>query len=338
MNKENRSLLDIHNKIGRIHIKIDLPYLKKILRKVSSSEIPHRNKNFIEKLGMTINPRTKSCPTMSGWTRGARTIPLGKLIKISKIGNIQWKQIESKIISINSGSRKEGAIKIKFPIKLNKKLGLLVGHILGDGSIDYKYQQVFYSNSNPELLKEFESCMLQLFNIRPRIWMQHTANFEGKTRWERRLNSIEELEKKKNVGLFYPSACGRILNGLFDNFAIGINKEVSLRMMNLNSNFKRGLIRAFYDDEGSIMKNGKCIRLFQDRKDILEAFRIILKEFNIAPGEIKTYIKKDKKRHYFDIHRKSNFIRFKKEIGFTSSKKRNRLNKLCIIKNFKNSK
>lgn len=97
-------------------------------------------------------------------------------------------------------------------------------------------------------------------------------------------------------------------------------------------------MRAFYDDEGSIMKEGRSVRLYQDRKNILESFKSLLLEFKITSRKIKTYKKRDKKRYYLDIHRKSNFVQFEKEIGFTSSKKKERLKKLVIIKNHKNSK
>lgn len=338
MGNNTMNLKEIYDKLGNIHVNIDLTYLEKILKQASISDKPHRNIEFLNKLNMKINYKTKSCPVMINWVRGNRTIPLEKLIKISEIGEIPWKKIEKKIISINSGTRKEGKIKFPLKIRLNKDLGLIVGHILGDGSIDKKLNQVFFSNSNIELLREFENCVKQIFNIKPRIWMQNTSNFEGKTRWEKRLKSIEDLENGKNVGLFYSTTMGRILNAIFDNFAIGTNKKITPRIMNTPNDFKKGFIRAFYDDEGSIMKGSRSIRLFQDKKDILESFRILLNEFEIIPGEIKTYIKRDKERYYFDIHRKSNFIKFKKEINFSSSKKRNRLNKLCIIKNQKNSK
>ena len=54
--------------------------------------------------------------------------------------------------------------------------------------------------------------------------------------------------------------------------------------------------------------------------------------------KIKQYLKRNKIRYYFDIFRKTNLKKFRQEIGFTSSKKREKLNKICIIKNIKNSK
>ena len=160
--------------------------------------------------------------------------------------------------------------------------------------------------------------------------MQRTSNFEGKTRWDKRINNINELKKERNGGLFYPSICGVLLNIILDDFAIGKNKKITKNMINCSKEFKVGLLRAFYDDEGNVKKDG--LRLFQDRKDILENMRNFLLELRISPGEIKTYVKRDKERYYFDIYRKSNLIQFRDVIGFTSSKKMDKLKEVCIIK------
>ena len=328
----------IYKHLGRVHVEIDINFLKSLLVSASRSDSPHKDKIFISQLGKKINETTRTSPTIYGWLTGKRTIPLEKLVKISRISNHPWKQIEENIISLKSGKSCKGQIYPKFPLKIDFKMGSLIGHILGDGSIDSKYQQVFYSNSNKKLLNEFLGNMKKVFGIKPRIWMQTPSTFEGKTKWDRRLNNIEELKEGRCCGLFYPSICGKIFNRIFNNFAVGTKKEITKVILNSNKDFKRGLMRAFYDDEGSIMKEGRSVRLYQDRKNILESFKSLLLEFKITSRKIKTYKKRDKKRYYLDIHRKSNFVQFEKEIGFTSSKKKERLKKLAIIKNHKNSK
>jgi len=307
------------------------------MTKATNGNKPYLDIKFMKKLGMKPNVKDKKNITIYSWLKYNKTIPLKILLKILELSNKNLAKIEPKINSIKINYA--GAeISPKFPIKINKKLGSVVGHILGDGSIDSKHTQVSFSNSNKELLKEFERNMLEVFGVKPRIWMQKTATFEGKTRWEKRLNIIDELKENRSCSLFYPKICGLILNSIFDNFAIGKNKTITKKIITLNKDFKAGLIRAFYDDEGSISKGGKNIRLFQDKKDILESFRSLLKEFKIKPNDIKTYFKRNKERYYFDIYRKSNFIKFQKEIGFTNPKKKERLKQLTIIKNFKNSK
>jgi len=241
---------------------------------------------------------------------------------IVKLGSLDWKEIEKNINSLNA---RRGIANIIFPIKINQKLGSIVGHILGDGSIDKKYQQVFFSNSDKTLLKEFESSMKEIFGIEPRIWMQNKPEF-GNTSWDKRLKSIRELKDGRNGALFYPTICGLILNDIFDDFSIGRDKRITKEMLNTDKEFKAGLIRAFYDDESSV--GNKNIRVFQDRKEILETFRKLLSEFSITASSVKSYKKRDIDRYYFDIFRKSNIRIFEKEIGFTSPKKNDKLNEI----------
>ena len=325
------SLFEISSKLKGVNIYLNNNFLKKMLIRASNSDRPHCSLDFIKKMGLKLTTKY-SCCTIYGWIKYQKTIPLEKLRIVSNLGNISQKEIERNIISLNAG---RGNIKINFPIYLNEQLGSIIGHILGDGSIDKKYLQVFFSNSERALLKEFSNNMMEIFKIEPRIWMQKEPEF-GNTHWDKRLSRIDQLILGRNGGLFYPTICGLILNAIFEDFAIGKNKKMTFKIMNANKNFKRGLVRAFYDDESSVGK--KNIRLFQDKIEVLEAFRKILREFEINASEIKFYIKRDKQRFYLDIFKKSNFIKFRNEIGFTSPLKAKKLDELCIIKNLKNSK
>ena len=321
-------MLDLSNKFGYFHINIDQKFLKELLISAARDEKPHCNAALIKYLGMKPVPNKNYCYTIYGWTNCDKTIPLEKLAKIARKTACPSTVIESKIISIKAGQH-GGEVKPKFPIKIDGKLGSIVGHILGDGSIDSKFKQVFFSNTNKELLKEFANNMEEVFGIKPRIWMQRkTIAFKEKTRWERRLNSINELEEGKSCGLFYPATIGLILNEIFEQFAIGKSKKIPKFIFELNKDFKRGLIRAFFDDEGTVSIRGRHIRLFQDNKALLEVFRKLLLEFDVRAGPLKYYIKRNKKRHYFSIHAKNNFRKFYNEIGFVSTKKLMRLKEL----------
>ena len=323
------NLKDFASKSSKIYIKLNKDFLIGILKRASKSEKPHRDEDFCRKIGMHFNEKIKASPTIIAWIGFNRAIPLSKLLIIKNLSDISWKVIEENTINLKHNLA-GGEIIIKFPLRIGRDIGSIVGHILGDGSIDKKYKQVFYSNSNKELLKEFSRNMGEIFGIPPRIWMQRTSNFEGKTRWEKRLRSINKLIKKRNCGLFYPTICGILLNLIFDDFAIGKDKKVTGKIKRTNKEFKSGLIRAFFDDESTVGQ--KSIRVFQDRKDILETISNILREFEIYTKEVKKYVKKDKDRHYLDIHRKSNLIKFRDEIGFTSSKKMNKLKEISVIK------
>jgi hypothetical protein len=338
MKFETISLSNFSKNLGNLHIELDSNVLNELLSCASNDTKPHTNQNFIKKLGMQLTKNTNACLTIYGWEKGKRTIPLEKLSTIVELSNKDWSSVENSIISIKASRNGGGKIKPNFPIVIDAKLGSITGHILGDGSIDKKYQQPFFSNSNKEILKEIQINMQEIFGAQPRIWMQKPPNY-GNTQWDKRLDSIDELIEGRNCGLFYPSVCGQILNELFSDFAIGKNKKITDKIRTANKSFKAGLIRAFYDDESNVNKSSRSIRLFQDKKEILTAFyQSLEKDFNISPSPIKNYVKNNKIRYYFDIHKKSNFIKFRKEIGFTSLKKLKLLDELCIIKNSKNSK
>lgn len=329
--KKEIAIMEFSEKMDGVNVSINREFLIYLLTKASGKKEPYSDIKFISKLKM--KPTNKSyCSTIYGWIKYNKSVPLKKLFILKKLTGVSIKDIEKNISFISTGRTK---LVFCSPIKIDKDLGTIVGHILGDGSVDRKYKQVFFSNSNKELLEEFANCMEKILRVKPRIWMQKSPDF-GNTQWDKRLSHINELIAGRNGGLFYPTLCGILLNLIFDDFAIGKEKKITSQISTANRDFKRGLIKAFYDDEGTVGE--KSIRLFQDKEDMLNMFRDMLKEFGIFAGEVKSYIKRDKKRFYFDIFKKSNFLKFREEIGFTSSKKNSKLQEICIIKNFKNGR
>ncbi len=220
----------------------------------------NRNKN----IAITIFTTYKT------WLNGSRTIPVSKLIKIIDLSkNYTWKDIENNLISIKSGIKK-GETHPKFPIIINHKIGAIIGHILGDGAINKRGESIFFCNSNPELLNEFIKYMKNIFGAEPRIWVQKHKQFEEKTQWLKRVSNIEDVPKNHVVGLFYPKICVAIIKTIFGNFADGKNKFITEEIKNSNLDFKKGLVRAFYDDEGTVERYRIGIRVFQDREERLK--------------------------------------------------------------------
>ena len=140
--------------------------------------------------------------------------------------NYSLNELENQIVFIKSG-RKRGNVKIKFPIKIGRELGSIVGHILGDGAIDKKYSQPFYTNSNLDLIKEFIRNMEFVFGVKPRIWTQTKGNFETKSKWIKRISPFGKLPQNCQIGLFYPKICGLILQDTCGLFAYGKKKQIT---------------------------------------------------------------------------------------------------------------
>jgi hypothetical protein len=271
--------------------------------------------------------------------RGYRTVPALKLIKIIELSDYSWKYVENNLISIKAGIKK-GEIMPKFPINIDYKLGLIVGHILGDGTLDKRKEYVFFSNSNPELIKEFIDCMKEKFGAEPRIWVQKKKKYEDKSEWLKRIYNLDDIPKGHSVCLYYPKICVLILHGIFGTFAKGKNKQITKQIKNSNLDFKMGLIRAFFDDEGSIRNKDYLMRFHQDRKEILNEIKDMLIEFNINSNKILTYIKRNKKRYYFNITKYENYYKYYILIGCSSSKKKREfellIKKVGNCKKFKN--
>jgi hypothetical protein len=289
---------------------------------------PHKDREFLKKIELRYNNQTKRNMVFSKLMRTNKAIEFNTIKRIIKLSRYNWIDIEKNIISIGK-KKKEGKINNIFPIKINKRLGSIIGHILGDGSIDKKYQQVFYTNQDKDLILEFRDNMNSIFNIKPRIWLQKPGRFKENSRWIRRIQNIKEIPEKSQIGLFYPSICGEILNIIFGNFAIGKHKKITEIMINCPKDFKIGLIRAFFDDEGHMDKE-RGPRFHQDNREILEKIKIMLSELKIHSFPVRKYIRKGKARHFCNIKSKKNYKRYYEVIGCTSKKKMKVLNKLIV--------
>jgi len=313
-------LEDIISDLKTAHVKLDLKFLKILIQNAAGCERPWRNIEFSEKIGCNINTKIQSATGINGWINGHTTVPVSKLIKIVELSKYNWTDVEKNLTYIKAG-QKRGEVRPKFPIKLDHKIGAIIGHILGDGSINKRGESIFFCNSNPELLKEFMYFMKEIFDVEPRIWVQKPKIFEEKTEWLKRINCIEEIPPNHVVSLFYPKICVRIIKTLFGNFADGRSKKITTEIKYSPFELKRGLIRAFFDDEGTVYTQRIALRVFQDNKEILENIRIMLKEFDINSDKISSYTKRDKERYYFTISNYRDCFSYYIKIGFTSSAK-----------------
>ena len=334
-NQNEINLSDLIKNLKHTHIVLNLKFLTELLVNSSKSNKPWRDKKFANIINCPLNKDKKCSTTIYGWIKGYRTIPFSKLINIVEMSDYSWKDIVNNLISIKAGI-KNGEVYPNFPIKIDNKLGSIIGHILGDGSIEKRFHSLFYSNSNGELLKEFRDNMKVIFGIEPRIRVQEKTNFYEKTKWLKRVDNLNNINKGNNVGLFYPKICSDILYAMVGVFAEGKSKKITSEIMDFNLEFKKGLIRAFFDDEGSVRSDNHTIRFHQDNKELLEQIRCLIIELGINPHNIKSYIKRDKQRYYFNINGFREYVKFSKIIGCTSTNKKEELEQL--IKKVKNSK
>jgi len=317
------------------HVKLKLSFLKRLLEDAAKSKTPHRESSFAELIDCPMNVNRKSSTTIYGWLKGYRTVPFSKLDKILKVSKYTWHDLERNLISIKSGIRR-GEIFPRFPIKMGGRMGSIVGHILGDGSIDKRFHSVFYANSDRVLLQEFCDCINSIFRISPRIWVQKRRGFHEKSQWMKRVYDLEEIPYKHCAGLFCPKICCDILYILCGKFAEGKDKKITPEIKKLNTEFKKGLIRAFFDDEASVNAKSHTIRFHQDNKIMLEDIRNLIREFSINSQTIRSYLKREKLRYYFNITGFKEYYAFFHKIGCASPKKRKEF--LLLINTVSNSR
>jgi len=152
----------------------------------------------------------------------------------------------------------------------------------------------------------------------------------------KRVSDLNYVPDGHNVGLFYPKICSDILYAICGTFAEGKSKKITPEIWNFNLEFKKGLIRAFFDDEGSVRSDNHTLRFHQDNRELLEQIRILIVELGVKPHSIKVYIKRNKQRHYFNINGFREYALFSQIIGCTSSSKKEELD--LLINKVKNSK
>ncbi|MBI2173234.1 MAG: hypothetical protein HYT73_03445 [Candidatus Aenigmarchaeota archaeon] len=312
------------------YLSLNKDFIKKLLHSASNEKYPHRDTILAEKLNMIFSKKFNQSIGIKQWYYSSRNMPMSKLkIIIENSKSYSWIDVENNLISIKSfGLGFTKFIKPNFPIKDDINLGLVLGHIIGDGWINSKLSQPAYSNSNKELLNEFSQSMNYLFNVKPRIWVQKEKKFEEKSSWLKRIENLDEIKGKANIVLFYPKSTGILLFFIFGKFINNKRKNIPDIVFDLSLEFKSGLIRAIYDDESSVDIKSRHIRLYQDNPDILESIRKLLSNFGIKAAPIRKYIKRNKNRFYFGIYGYENFIKFQKHINFTSSEKRQKLSSL----------
>ncbi len=143
-------LKDLNTDSNRIYVKLREGRLVRLLKESSGKDLPHRDKKFCKSVGVHFNKKIKVSSTVVAWVKFNRAIPLSKLKKLARLAGIDLMNIEKDILSLRQHFR-GGEISIKFPLKIVEKVGSVVGHILGDGSIDKKYQQIFFSNSQIQI-------------------------------------------------------------------------------------------------------------------------------------------------------------------------------------------
>jgi intein/homing endonuclease len=216
-------------------------------------------------------------------------------------------------------------IKVQLPFESNEKLASLLGHILGDGCIKSKEENAYYTNKSKELKNEFKQAIEELFGIVVK------ENFN---------------EERQFYEVYPPKTIARFL--VLCGFPKGqkVKKIITIPdwVKNGSNKIKIAFIRALYDDEGTVINSkgnfiisigmNKKNSLLESHYSFMEELRKILLSLGIDPNEI--FERKqpgDCTQLGFHIYRRYNLIKFSHIIGFTNTKKQEKL--LTAINSYK---
>ena len=196
-------------------------------------------------------------------------------------------------------------IKTEFDNEDLDYLAIIVGHIMGDGGIT-KQKFLQYSNTEKFLIDEFTYAMKKVFNAKPTTCYKETS---GITR------------------LIYPRLYSRILFCLFGEFSFGRDsKNITLQIDKMPLNWKMKLLRAWYNDDGSVPESGhyRCIAFKQKDKTLILWIQKTLEKVGI-----KSKLYKDGTTWHLRILNYINMVKFKEKVGFSKGyRKQKHLNEI----------
>lgn len=168
------------------------------------------------------------------------------------------------------------------PERWSNELIYLIAHFMFDGEI--QTNSCIYHNRSEALSNRVSSLMKKVFNLQPR-------------------NSLNEETGVYRISYHYVE-----LADYMRGKAQALKKYI--RVASLSE--KMILLRAFFDDEGSVGHWGRkrLVRGFQHNLEILRLIQKLLKDFNIES-------KIDEKYKEIVISRKPNLIKFRNKINFS---------------------
>lgn len=178
------------------------------------------------------------------------------------------------------------------------KLALAIGHLYGDGGINFQ-GRVYYCNTEEFLIDEFINSM-KIFKVTP---------------W---------IKKEKNITrVVYSVYVGRKLWSLFGKFSFGKDtKIITSEIESLPLNWKAKLLQAWFNDDGSVVNfppNYKVIAIHQKLKCLIEFIQRTLNEFGI-----ESHLSEDDGKWLLRIFGYDNLLKFKNIIGFSYDYRKNK--------------
>ncbi|MBU2562438.1 MAG: hypothetical protein KKF68_02135 [Nanoarchaeota archaeon] len=191
------------------------------------------------------------------------------------------------------------------PLELDKDLAFILSSLIAEGSLTEK--KIEFCNTDRNWINHFKEKWSRLFpDSTLHEFKRKPSSYGKKDYWRLECHCLHTLKFLRNIGLFPLKSRYRNIPDLL----LQSPKEVL-----------REFVRVFFEGEGSLAftKKMKEIRLCSSNENLIKKFHIVLLRFGI--DSFKRY-DHHKDLHLLQIRGKRNFLRFYKEIGFVSKRKK----------------
>ena len=206
-------------------------------------------------------------------------------------------------------------ISYSVPDSLNKEGARFFAYIIGEGHIGSKKGDMTFSNSDENLLEDFSSVCLKLFNYIPRL----------------RNTPIENSCKELQISSVFIKQFLKI-SGI--TMSISKDKVIPSCILHSPKEIQREFLRTYFDCEGSVSED--WIELTSASEKLTIQLQLQLLNFGILARRRKSFIAatngKNIKRPYWTLYisGKSNLDIFQKEIDFSILSKKCKLRDMLI--------
>jgi intein/homing endonuclease len=256
------------------------------------------------------------------WIRNKRAFRLSQLLDILNKLDIDEEEIEKFVTHVRTSRSGYKIPMSRFPIPLDHRMAILVGHAISDGHIKKRDLVFDYTNNYHELRQEVISSVRGLLGIKK--YYSHPSGAGIPT-------------------ITFPSVVGSIIHlagapvGNKTRLEYSVPSWITLG----GPSVKRSFLRALFDDEGTIkLSKYELLIKFAKTKGLETALDGFLGELNSllhSFGIERPSIRKDNEYRIGElqmiqkalcIHGHANFKLFQKQIGFNASIKKKRLARL----------
>src|SRR3989344_6585696 len=213
---------------------------------------------------------------------------------------------------IQSISKYHNPKMISYPKNIDANLVRFIGYVITESN--HKRNRIKFTNSNQNLLNDFEKITYKLFKLYP-----ITRIKEGSL--EKEINSktlTDYLEQNLNLK---PALSG--------------DKKLPAKLMGMPKNLTKELLQVLFDCEGSVPKEGsergKEIEYSSKSQILVEQVQLLLNRFGIV-GKYNKRIINNQEYWRLLISGSDQHRLFRDNIGFSIDYKKERLDKLCKAK------